>query len=61
MKERKNKLTILIEIQVLLNNRRAYNRNQISNKIGSHWLTVRECLDYLISNNLIDCIQTNVD
>ena len=58
VKERKDKLEILNQIIKLLDKGTGYNYQQIATKIGSHWMTVRECCDFLVEQQIIRRLET---
>jgi hypothetical protein len=57
-KERKNKIEILQDIEAELTDGKAHNFQQLAKKLGSHWMTIRDCCHYLKSHNIIDMIET---
>lgn len=56
-KIRKDTLFILKEIESVLVGNEAYTYQQLAKEIECHWMTIRNCCEYLISNGVIDGIK----
>ncbi len=57
-KERKPKLEIIEQINKLLLNKKAWSYNQLAVELDSHWLTIRECCEFMVKYKMISVLKT---